>query len=177
MRFTISSSCWAATTSLACAGAAAPSSCTWQGPDTRLPRAASRWRGRICCACSSGSGRGRQWRCRHHKKKRPKLSLRALGARTGEVACSKSGEVRWSADRAANLSVVVSALAVIDEVEALALLVGAWSQAHQRLHDVKRMADPTPDHTNVRATVLRDDLRHHVVVANLADQPNRRNKT
>ena len=36
----------------ACAGAAAPSSCTWQGPDMRRPRAASRWRARISCGCS-----------------------------------------------------------------------------------------------------------------------------
>ena len=48
------------------------------------------------------------------------------------------------------ISVVVGALAVIDEVETLALLVGAGPQADDRLHDHEQDGVPTPDHISVR---------------------------
>ena len=52
-------------------------------------------------------------------------------------------------------SVVVGALAVIDEVETLALLVRARTQAHDHLDDHEQdHDDPTPDHTSVSATAL-----------------------
>ena len=111
--------------------AAAPSSCTSPEPAMRRPRAASR---------SARAHLLRLHRARWApraalqvpwlKKKRPELSLRALRARTGEVACSRSGEAPMErGPRRRRCSVVVGALAVIDEVETFALLVGARTQA------------------------------------------------
>jgi hypothetical protein len=57
----------------------------------------------------------------------------ASGARSMACPDERRGPMERGPRR--ELSVVVGALAVIDEVETLALLVGAWPQAHQRLYD------------------------------------------
>src|SRR6476660_5806731 len=88
------------------------------------------------------------------------------------MACSTNATgLRWSADPAANrVSVVVSALAMIDEIETLALLIGAGPQTddHFQHQEDDDGADARPYEREADRLRLRDHLRHHVVVGNLA---------
>src|SRR5262249_25039617 len=71
-----------------------------------------------------------------HGKKPPDAKASGVTSTAVEMACSGQRRARWSPSRAGRQAlVVVSAFAMIDEIEAFALLIGPRSQSHERFHD------------------------------------------
>src|SRR5262245_21334141 len=155
---------------------AAPSSCTSPVPATRQPPAASPSRACIFCACSNAStatASSASWpRRAKSAQRRPPGAFEHVPGSCGPGASSGA---RWSAGPAAKPEprlalIVVGPLAMIDEVEAFALLVGAGTQSHQQLDDVEEdeRADARPHQGQADGLGLGDDLGDHVVIGNLA---------
>src|SRR5262249_49603754 len=104
-----------------------------------------------------------------NEKKRPKLSPRAFKSTYRGRACSSAARSDGAQTSPQKASVVVGPLAVIDEVETLALLIGARAPADQRpdAREDDRRSDPRPDQRQGHGLGLGDHLRGHVVVADL----------